>query len=77
MTLSEKTKVGILLQNVHKVYEIESTIVEALCGVNLNVTQGSIAAVIGRSGAGKSTLLHVIGTLDRPTQGSVFLNGKY
>ena len=76
MTLSEKTKVGILLQNVHKVYEIESTKVEALCGVNLNVTQGSIAAVIGRSGAGKSTLLHVIGTLDRPTQGSVFLNGQ-
>ena len=65
----------IALDNVYKVYTIESQQVEALKGVNLKIQKGHVSAIIGKSGAGKSTLLHVIGTLDRPSQGNVFLNG--
>lgn len=48
----------------------------ALRSIDLVVPQGTIAAVTGKSGAGKSTLLHIIGTLDRPTGGQIFLNGS-
>ena len=46
-----------------------------LKGVNLKVEKGEIVAIIGKSGAGKTTLLQIIGTLDRPTQGQVFIEG--
>ena len=48
---------------------------EVLKGVNLKVEKGEIVAIIGKSGAGKTTLLQIIGTLDRPTQGQVFIEG--
>lgn len=73
--MEKNTPFGIVLNNVHKVYEIESQRVEALRGINLKISQGEISALTGKSGAGKSTLLHIIGTLDRPTQGKVLLNG--
>lgn len=63
------------LRGLSKVYTIESQKVEALKGINLNISRGMVAAITGKSGAGKSTLLHVIGTLDKPTSGHVFLNG--
>jgi lipoprotein-releasing system ATP-binding protein len=47
-----------------------------LHGVDLNIKQGEIVAVIGRSGAGKSTLLHILGTLDRPDEGSLYIDGE-
>ena len=50
--------------------------VRALDGVNMLVTQGEFVAVMGPSGSGKSTLLNMIGALDRPTRGQVFVNGK-
>lgn len=65
----------IRLQNVHKVYEIENQRVNALQGVDLSINQGSISALMGKSGAGKSTLLHILGTLDRPSEGKVILGG--
>ena len=65
----------IALKDVYKIYMIDQQRVEALRGVNLTVAKGSVAAITGKSGAGKSTLLHVIGTLDKPTNGYVFLNG--
>ena len=49
--------------------------VKALSNISMSVSEGEFIGIIGASGSGKSTLLHVIGTLTRPTGGSVFING--
>jgi lipoprotein-releasing system ATP-binding protein len=46
-----------------------------LKGVELNIKKGEIVSIVGKSGAGKSTLLHILGTLDKPDNGSLFING--
>jgi lipoprotein-releasing system ATP-binding protein len=74
MTLAT-SQAAIRLDGVRKEYTIEATRVEALRGVSVSIPEGAMVAVTGKSGAGKSTLLHVIGTLDRPTTGQVFING--
>lgn len=47
-----------------------------LTGINLEIKRGEFVAVVGASGAGKSTLLHILGTLDRPTTGTVYFDGR-
>ena len=60
----------------HKHYGSGETEVRPLDGVDLTVEKGEFAAVVGTSGSGKSTLLHMLGGLDRPTSGSVSVDGK-
>ena len=62
------------LEEVTKVY-CERPPVRALNGVSLTVNRGELAAIVGPSGSGKSTLLHVMGTLERPSGGTVRING--
>lgn len=59
------------VKNIHKSFDA----LVVLKGVNLKVQKGEIVAIIGKSGAGKTTLLQIIGTLDRPNQGQVLING--
>lgn len=63
-------------QNLKKVYGTGSNAVHALDGISLSVEKGEFVAVVGTSGSGKSTLLHMLGGLDRPTSGKVFVDGK-
>ncbi len=62
--------------NLKKIYGKGENAVHALDGVNLSVQSGEFIAIVGTSGSGKSTLLHMLGGLDRPTQGSVTVDGK-
>ena len=63
-------------RGLRKVYGSGDTEVRALDGVDLAVEKGEFAAVVGTSGSGKSTLLHMLGGLDRPTGGSVIVDGR-
>ena len=63
-------------ENVTRVYKIGEVETNALRGVNLSVQSGEFTALIGPSGSGKTTLLQLIGCLDQPTTGKVFVNGK-
>jgi len=62
--------------NVRKVYMLGKVAVEALRGVNMEVRYGEFIAIMGPSGSGKTTLLNIIGTLDRPTTGKVYIDGQ-
>lgn len=66
----------IKIENLSKVYGKKDNRVVALDNVNIEVEKGEFVAVIGASGSGKSTLLHQIGGVDRPTGGSVIIDGK-
>ena len=58
-----------------KIYQMGSIEVQAVQGVNLQIKRGEFVTILGVSGSGKSTLLHLIGALDRPTEGKVFIEG--
>lgn len=62
-------------KEVKKYYPTPSGIVRALDGVSLSVTEGTFGAIVGSSGSGKTTLLHMLGGLDEPTDGEVWVRG--
>jgi len=64
------------LVDVWKVYDMGEVKVEALRGISFEVYEGEYVFVVGPSGSGKSTLLHILGCLDRPTKGKVFIEGE-
>ena len=63
-------------ENLKKTYGTGEAKVEALRGVNLTINKGEFLSIVGTSGSGKSTLLHMLGGLDRPTDGKVIIDGK-
>lgn len=64
------------LTEIYKNYETETSHVEVLKNINLEMKTGEALAITGPSGCGKSTLLHIIGTLDTPTSGEIEINGQ-
>jgi lipoprotein-releasing system ATP-binding protein len=64
------------VRQLFKTYGNGTKQVEVLRGIDLTFLRGERAAIVGASGAGKTTLLHILGTLDRPTSGKVFFEGK-
>ena len=67
----------IKFRNVWKIYKLDGDIeYQALKGVNLEIKEGEFVSITGPSGSGKSTLMHLIGLLDKPTKGEIFINGK-
>lgn len=66
----------IRLENITKIYPMGEVEVQALANVNIQINKGEFTAIVGPSGSGKSTLMHIIGLLDSPTSGLVYLEGK-
>ena len=64
------------VENLTKVYGKGENEVRALDGVSFSVEKGEFVAIIGPSGSGKSTLLHILGAVDEPSSGKVFMDGR-
>ena len=64
------------VKNLNKIYGSGEAEVKALKNINLNIEQGEFVAIVGQSGSGKSTLLHLLGGVDKPSDGEVIIKGK-
>src|SRR5437016_2281595 len=71
-----ETRPMLTATNLHKTYRRHTTLVPVLRGLDLGVHPSEFLSVIGASGSGKSTLLHLLGTLDRPDDGEIRLDGQ-
>ncbi|MFA5020229.1 MAG: ABC transporter ATP-binding protein [Candidatus Pacearchaeota archaeon] len=69
-------KAIIKLENVHKEYEMGSSTVVAVNGINLEIKRGDFIAITGPSGSGKSTMMNLVGALDLATEGEIYLDGQ-
>jgi len=63
-------------ENVRKIYGSHNNLITALDKIDLSVEKGEFVAIVGASGSGKSTLLHILGSVDTPTEGKVFVDGE-
>lgn len=66
----------IILKNVSKEYKLDGENFQALKNINLEIKDGEFTTIVGPSGCGKSTLMHIIGLLDTPTSGSIFISNR-
>lgn len=66
----------IILENIKKIYKNEALEVLALKNISFRIEKGEFTAIMGPSGSGKSTLMHILGALDKPTEGKYILDGK-
>jgi len=66
---------SVRLTNVSKIYKSESVEVDALIDVSFTLKSGEFVAIVGPSGSGKSTLMNVLGTIDKPTHGEIYIDG--
>lgn len=73
--MKTKPNHSVVVKNVSKVYKSESVEVDALIDVSFYLEQGEFVAIVGPSGSGKSTLMHILGTIDKPTSGEVYIDG--
>lgn len=73
--MTTKEKAVVELKDIYKIYCMGSVCVNALNGVDLKINNGEFVAIMGPSGSGKSTMMHIIGALDLPSKGKVFLGG--
>jgi putative ABC transport system ATP-binding protein len=73
--IKENTREVIRLVNVHKTYLLGLEGVPALRGVSITINDGEFITILGTSGGGKTTLLNIIGTIDKPSEGDVYICG--
>lgn len=76
MPRNSKSKLILETKNINKVYKVGDQEINALKGISVKISEGEYIAIVGKSGSGKSTLMHLIGLLDTPSSGEIFLNGK-
>jgi putative ABC transport system ATP-binding protein len=69
------SKDSVVVKNVSKVYKSGTIEVDALIDVSFSLKQGEFVAIVGPSGSGKSTLMHLLGTIDKPTDGEIYIDG--
>ncbi len=74
--MASNSDILLTARGIKKHYRSGPEILEVLKGIDLDIRRGEIMVIMGPSGVGKSTLLHILGTLDRPTEGSLQIDGK-
>lgn len=74
--MKNNSDIILMTEDLCKYYGADDNLVKAVDHINLEIRQGEFITIVGKSGSGKSTLLHMLGALDNPTSGKVFLDGQ-